>query len=44
MPEQNLLLVKGAVPGARGGLVLIRKSVKLSKAQQQPAAPAAKKG
>jgi large subunit ribosomal protein L3 len=42
MPEQNLLLVKGAVPGARGGLVLIRKSVKLSKAQQQPA-PAAKK-
>jgi large subunit ribosomal protein L3 len=43
MPEQNLLLVKGAVPGARGGLVLIRKSVKLSKAQQT-AAPAAKKG
>lgn len=42
MPEQNLILVKGAVPGARGGLVLIRKSVKLSKAQQQPA-PAAKK-
>jgi large subunit ribosomal protein L3 len=42
MPEQNLLLVKGAVPGARGGLILIRKSVKLSKAQQQPA-PAAKK-
>ena len=44
MPEQNLLLVKGAVPGARGGLVLIRKSVKLSKAQQQTAPPAAKKG
>jgi large subunit ribosomal protein L3 len=43
MPEQNLLLVKGAVPGARGGLVLIRKSVKLSKAQQT-VAPAAKKG
>jgi large subunit ribosomal protein L3 len=40
LPEQHLLLVKGAVPGAAGGLVLIRKSVKLSKADQQ----AAKKG
>lgn len=37
IPEQHLLLVKGAVPGAAGGLVLIRKSVKLGKA------PAAKK-
>ncbi len=35
MPEQNLLLLKGAVPGATGGLVLIRKSVKLSKSQQK---------
>jgi large subunit ribosomal protein L3 len=26
-PERNLLLVKGAVPGARNGLLLIRKSV-----------------
>lgn len=26
--EQNLILVKGAVPGARGGLVTIRNSVK----------------
>ena len=32
--EQHLLVVKGAVPGATGGLVLIRKSVKLSKKQQ----------
>jgi large subunit ribosomal protein L3 len=35
MAEQNLLLVKGAVPGATGGLVLVRKSVKLSKSQQK---------
>jgi large subunit ribosomal protein L3 len=35
VPEQHLLVVKGAVPGATGGLVLIRKSVKLSKAQQK---------
>jgi large subunit ribosomal protein L3 len=40
MPEQHLLLVKGAVPGATGGLVLLKKSVKLSKAQQR----ATKKG
>jgi large subunit ribosomal protein L3 len=40
LPEQHLLLVKGAIPGATGGLVLIRKSVKLSKTDQQ----AAKKG
>jgi large subunit ribosomal protein L3 len=42
LAEQNLLLVRGAVPGATGGLVLVRKSVKLSKAQQG-AAKAAKK-
>ncbi|PYN11922.1 MAG: 50S ribosomal protein L3, partial [Candidatus Rokuibacteriota bacterium] len=36
--EQNLVLVGGAVPGAPGGLVLLRKSVKLTKAQQQKAA------
>jgi large subunit ribosomal protein L3 len=35
LPEQNLLLVCGAIPGANGGLVLIRKSVKMTKAQQQ---------
>jgi len=27
-PEQNLILVKGAVPGPKGGLVLIRSAVK----------------
>ena len=27
-PERNLLVVKGAVPGARGGLLLIRSAVK----------------
>jgi len=37
MVEQNLLLVRGAVPGANGSLVLVRKSVKLSKAQQKAA-------
>jgi large subunit ribosomal protein L3 len=38
LPEQNLVLVRGAVPGANGSLVVIRKSVKLTKAQQQKAA------
>jgi large subunit ribosomal protein L3 len=37
MLEQNLLLVRGAVPGANGSMVLVRKSVKLSKAQQRAA-------
>ena len=37
MTEQNLLLVRGAVPGANGGIVLVRKSVKTSKAQQKAA-------
>ena len=41
LPEQNLVLVRGAVPGASGGLVMIRKSVKTTKAQQQK--PADKK-
>jgi large subunit ribosomal protein L3 len=31
VPEQHLLVVKGAVPGATGGLLLVRKSVKLPK-------------
>jgi len=35
LPEQNLVLVRGAVPGANGSLVMIRKSVKTTKAQQQ---------
>ena len=28
--ERNLLLVKGAVPGPKGGLVLVRNAVKAS--------------
>jgi large subunit ribosomal protein L3 len=35
LPEQNLVLVRGAVPGPNGALVVIRKSVKLTKAQQK---------
>ena len=27
-PERNLLLVKGAVPGPNGGLVMVRSAVK----------------
>jgi large subunit ribosomal protein L3 len=38
MPEQNLVLLRGALPGANGSLVMVRKSVKTSKAQQQKAA------
>lgn len=35
IPEQNLLVVRGAVPGPTGCLVMVRKSVKLTKAQQR---------
>jgi large subunit ribosomal protein L3 len=35
LPEQHLILLRGAVPGARGGVVMVRKSVKQTKAQQQ---------
>ncbi|MBI1734336.1 MAG: 50S ribosomal protein L3 [Candidatus Rokubacteria bacterium] len=42
MAEQNLVLIRGAVPGAIGGLVVVRKSVKTTK-QQQVAAKAEKK-
>ncbi len=35
LPEQNLILLRGAVPGARGGVVVVRKSVKQTKAQQK---------
>jgi large subunit ribosomal protein L3 len=38
MPEQNLILIRGAVPGANGSLVLVRKSVKTTKVQQQKTA------
>src|SRR3989442_1329957 len=37
MPEQNLVLVRGAIPGANGSVVMIRKSVKLTRAQQKAA-------
>jgi large subunit ribosomal protein L3 len=33
LPEHNLLVVRGAVPGPIGGLVVVRKSVKLTKTQ-----------
>ncbi|HZP38540.1 MAG TPA: 50S ribosomal protein L3 [Methylomirabilota bacterium] len=35
--EQNLVLLRGAVPGAVGALVVVRKSVKQTKAQRQKA-------
>src|SRR6059036_381748 len=37
IPEQNLILLRGAIPGAKDGLVVVRKSVKQTKAQQQKA-------
>jgi large subunit ribosomal protein L3 len=30
-PEENILLVKGGIPGARGSLVVIRKAMKGTK-------------
>jgi large subunit ribosomal protein L3 len=39
LPEQNLVLVGGAVPGPNGALVVVRKSVKITKAQQAQKAP-----
>jgi large subunit ribosomal protein L3 len=38
--ENGLLMVKGAVPGARGGWVLVRDAVKRQKAKPAPAAKA----
>jgi len=38
LSEQNLLLVRGAVPGANGSLVMIRKSIKTTKSHQQKTA------
>ena len=38
LPEQNLVLIRGAVPGANGSVVVVRKSVKTTKAAQQKAA------
>jgi len=37
LPEQNLVLVRGAVPGPNGSVVMVRKSVKITKAQQKAA-------
>jgi len=37
LPEQNLMLVRGAVPGPNGSVVMVRKSVKITKAQQKVA-------
>jgi large subunit ribosomal protein L3 len=30
-PERNLLAIRGAVPGARGALVLVREAIKATK-------------
>jgi large subunit ribosomal protein L3 len=38
LPEQNLVLLHGAVPGANGSLVMLRKSIKITKQQQQKTA------
>ncbi|MFQ5899624.1 MAG: 50S ribosomal protein L3 [Candidatus Methylomirabilia bacterium] len=35
LSERHLLVVRGAVPGPRGSLVMVRKSVKLTRAQQK---------
>jgi large subunit ribosomal protein L3 len=39
-PEKNLLLIKGALPGANGSMVFIRKSIT---ARPKPAAEEGKK-
>ncbi|MGH9896027.1 MAG: 50S ribosomal protein L3, partial [bacterium] len=33
-PEKNILLIKGAVPGPNGGLLLVRTSVRLGRSKQ----------
>ena len=38
MPEQNLVLLHGAVPGANGSLVMLRKSSRPPRQQQQKTA------
>ena len=37
MPDQQLLLVKGALPGPNGQILMVRKSVKQTKKQQRAA-------
>jgi large subunit ribosomal protein L3 len=31
IPEKNLILVKGSVPGATGSMVMVRKAIKTAK-------------
>ncbi|HET7483064.1 MAG TPA: 50S ribosomal protein L3 [Actinomycetota bacterium] len=37
-PERNLLLIRGAVPGPRGGLVMVRSAVRIRQREQGRAA------
>ncbi|MGH2752701.1 MAG: 50S ribosomal protein L3 [Actinomycetota bacterium] len=37
-PERNLMLVRGAVPGPRGGLVMVRTAVRVARRSQRKAA------
>jgi large subunit ribosomal protein L3 len=30
-PERNLMLVRGAVPGPRGGLVMVRTAIRITR-------------
>lgn len=43
IPDKNLLLVKGTVPGANTGLLLVRSSIRLGRAKQRQASARAKK-
>jgi large subunit ribosomal protein L3 len=38
IPEENIMLVKGSIPGARKGLLIVRRAVKKS-LQKRPSAP-----
>ena len=42
--ENHLLVVRGAVPGAPGGIVIIRKAVRPGSAAPQPEKPSKEKG
>ena len=42
--DRGLLMIKGAVPGSRGGFVTVRQAVKARPAGAKPAKPAAAKG
>ena len=35
IPEKNLILVKGSIPGSRGGLVTVRPAIKVKTAKKQ---------